>query len=150
IDGLYIAGTSSIALTTADGFIDADAIQLIENDGAGLVVSDSGLEISDNRIGLLQGCSDGQVLKWNDANGEWACASDSGAVSAIINVESNDVPVGTDVDTIDFTSDFSLSASPSNEVNVAIADDVINFTELSDALSLDAATTITNSLAGNF
>jgi hypothetical protein len=150
IDGIFISGTSSVALTTTAGYLDADAIQLTTADGVGLTESDSGLEVSDDAIGLIQGCSDGQVLKWTDGTSSWACANDSGATSAIINVESNDVAVGTDVDTLDFTSDFTLTASPSSEVNISVADDILNFTELADALSLDAATTITNGLAGDF
>jgi DNA-binding transcriptional MerR regulator len=51
-------------------------------DSAGLSSSASGLEFggtSGAQIGLIRGCSDGQVLKWADGTGEWGCGADSGA-----------------------------------------------------------------------
>ncbi len=112
------------------------------------ITNGSGLEVFSGGISLLQGCANGEVLKWNETNDSWECATDSGAASAIINVESNDTPVGANVDTLDFTTDFNLSASPANEVNISIADDILDYGELQDTLDLDA-TTETNLGASN-
>jgi hypothetical protein len=140
--GQIVSGSSLIGLTTATGYLDADAISFISADGAGGNSSASGLETDTDRLGLLQGCANGQVLKWNDTSALWECSNDSGGATAVINVESNELAVGANVDTIDFSTDFVVAASPSNEANVSIADDILNFTELADALTLDAATGI--------
>ncbi|MFZ5425328.1 MAG: MerR family DNA-binding transcriptional regulator, partial [Patescibacteria group bacterium] len=141
VDGQLITGSSVINLTTATGYLDADAIQLL-NLGTGSTASSSGLEVSSDRIGLLQGCANGEVLKWNEASGLWQCATDSGASSAVVLVEENDVSVGTNVGTLDFINVFSLNESPSGEVNIDIADNALNFTELESALTLDTDTSI--------
>ncbi len=150
VDGILYAGSATTALTVASGLIDADAIALTPTtEGLSGISSGSGLAVYSDTLSLLQGCGDGQVLKWNETNDSWECANDTGASFAVVNIENNDVAVGSNVDSIDFSTDFLVTASPSNEANVAIADDILNFTEFSDALTLDAATTITNSLAGN-
>ncbi len=120
VAGTITAGSGGQVITTSAGKIDADAIGLISSDGTGGTSSGSGLEVDTDRLGLLQGCSDGQVLKWNDSNTNWECANDTGATSAVVNIQNNDVAVGTSVDTIDFSTDFSVTASPSNEANIAI------------------------------
>ncbi|MBI5415141.1 hypothetical protein HZA38_06555 [Candidatus Peregrinibacteria bacterium] len=84
ISGLLEAGSSNIAVTLATGMIDADAITLAPNDGAGGTASASGLETGSDGLTLLQGCTDGQLLEWTDAGG-WACAADdnSGGATAL-------------------------------------------------------------------
>lgn len=77
------------ALTSADGLSSTTS-------------SGSGIEVLASGTGLLQGCSDGQVLKWNETTDVWACSADSTTPGA----------------------------------------DTLNFTELSDTLTLDATTTI--------
>ncbi|MBX4191698.1 MAG: hypothetical protein KW804_02790, partial [Candidatus Doudnabacteria bacterium] len=75
--GTIQSGSNNVTITIATGEIDADAIGLITADGTGASSSGSGLETDTDRIGLLQGCSNNQILKWNDATNVWACASDS-------------------------------------------------------------------------
>lgn len=140
--GQIVSGSSTITLTTTAGNLDADAISLISSDGAGGNTSGSGLETDSDRLGLLQGCANGQILKWNDGAAAWECSNDSGAAAAVVNIENNDLAIGTSVDTVDFSTDFLVGASPLNEANVSIGDDVINFTELADSLTLDGATGI--------
>src|SRR4029078_2329057 len=112
-------------------------------DGLSSTISNgSGLEVFSGGLSLLQGCANGELLKWNESNDSWECATDTGATAAVVNVENNDVAVGTNVDTIDFSTDFLVAASPSNEANVSVADDILNFTEFSDSLVLDASTSI--------
>lgn len=40
-------------------------------------VSPSGTEIISDRVTLLQGCSDGQILKWEESSDTWKCQADS-------------------------------------------------------------------------
>lgn len=76
---------------------------LTSSDGLSATTSSgSGIEVLTSGVGLLQGCSDGQILKWNETSDVWACNADSTSPGA----------------------------------------DSLNFTELSDTLSLDATTTI--------
>ncbi|HSX29501.1 MAG TPA: hypothetical protein VLE73_02980, partial [Candidatus Saccharimonadales bacterium] len=39
--------------------------------------SGSGLEVLASGVAMLQGCSDTQILKWNEASDVWACAADA-------------------------------------------------------------------------
>ncbi|QQS39313.1 MerR family DNA-binding transcriptional regulator [Candidatus Woesebacteria bacterium] len=147
IAGDITINSETISDFTGDGLtLSANALTIqtitATNGLSSTVSNGSGLEVFAGGIGLLQGCANGEVLKWNEANDSWECSTDSGAAFAIVNIENNDSTVGVNVDTIDFSSDFSVTASPANEANVTIADDILNFTELSDTLSLDSATSI--------
>ena len=82
VAGTILSGSSNIAITTSAGFLDADALQLISGDGAGAISSGSGLEVDADRLGLIQGCSPDQLLKWNDVTNVWSCAFDVGAAGA--------------------------------------------------------------------
>lgn len=78
--GTLQAGSSNITITVAAGYLDGDALQLT-NAGAGATSSNSGLEVISDKIGLLQGCSDGEILKWTEGTGVWACAVDGGGAA---------------------------------------------------------------------
>jgi hypothetical protein len=79
----------------ADGLLissSAVSIDLLDaNDGTGAIASDSGLEFQgagSDELTLLQGCSDGQVLKWDDVATDWECQADndSGGSTALNNI----------------------------------------------------------------
>lgn len=57
-------------------------IQLLSSaDGTGGVASDSGMETSgagSDELALLQGCADGEILKWDNTATDWECAADGG------------------------------------------------------------------------
>ena len=59
------------------------AIDLLDTaDGTGVTTSNSGLEFSgtgNNELSLLQGCTNNDVLSWNDTTNTWGCSSVSGA-----------------------------------------------------------------------
>src|SRR3989338_9715000 len=74
--GVIQAGSGNEAITLATGKIDADAIELITADGDGGISSASGMETDTDRVGLIQGCADGEVLKWNNGANEWGCQPD--------------------------------------------------------------------------
>ncbi|MBI2049324.1 hypothetical protein HYT32_00190, partial [Candidatus Roizmanbacteria bacterium] len=60
-----------------------DQNDLTSGDGAGGTSSGSGLEAGTGGIGLLQGCADNQILKWNEASSVWECASDRSTVAIV-------------------------------------------------------------------
>jgi len=127
--GSLILGGESLSDLTGNGITlasNALTINLLSTlDGASSITeSFSGLEFqgSTNQLALLQGCTNGQVLKWDDTNSLWACNNDVGGSSGgIIIVQENDVTVSSTADTLDYNgTDFDLTESPSGEINVAI------------------------------
>ncbi len=138
-NGETVSDFTGTGLTLSGGALTLDigSTQL----GIGATGSFSGLEFVGNELTLLQGCANDQILKWNDTLNKWMCSADSGATSAIINVQTNGTPIGTDVDTLNFLTDFDLTDNGSS-IDIAIANDVLNFSELSDSLVLDADTSI--------
>lgn len=72
--GLTMTGTEGaslgILLPSA-----TDALSATTSSGSGLQLLSSGLT-------LLQGCSDGQILKWTEATDLWGCAADGGGAGA--------------------------------------------------------------------
>src|SRR5262249_26713010 len=108
--------------------IDASALSidlLSSSSSAGLNSSRSGLELnigagSKPQLSLLQGCSNGQVLKWDSVNGVWACGSDIGGISsASIQVqEGGNTPIA-GIDTLRFAAnDFDISNAGSTAIIV--------------------------------
>jgi len=57
-------------------------VDFTSTDGAGATSNASGLEEGTGGIGLLQGCSDGQILKWTESTSTWACAADTAGSGA--------------------------------------------------------------------
>jgi hypothetical protein len=75
--GTLTAGSGNEVLTLSTGKIDADALTLTTAaDGGTGTSSGSGLEARSDGVGLLQGCADGQVLKWVESTDTWDCADD--------------------------------------------------------------------------
>ncbi|MGE5041440.1 MAG: MerR family DNA-binding transcriptional regulator, partial [Candidatus Levyibacteriota bacterium] len=105
---------------TGDGLaVNSNALSvdlLSSSASAGLSSSRSGLEFnvgagSKNQLGLLQGCTNGQLLKWDSVNGEWTCGDDIGGVSsAVIKIQEGTNSPITGIDTLRFTApDFDVS-----------------------------------------
>lgn len=74
------SGDATVTVGDGDGVIvgaDDVSLDMISNAaGTGSTSNNSGLEISAaGQLGLLQGCSDGQVLKWNDSASTWDCSA---------------------------------------------------------------------------
>jgi hypothetical protein len=75
INGVLLSATELGRLDAKNANL-VDENDLISGDGAGAVSSGSGLEAGTGGIGLLQGCADNDVLKWNEASAVWECGSD--------------------------------------------------------------------------
>jgi len=56
------AGITNILVTGADG-------------DSSTTISDSGLELIGGLLSLLRGCTNGQVLQWNETTDKWSCAT---------------------------------------------------------------------------
>ena len=78
IGGTITAGSGNTAVTLSTGMIDADAISLVSaTNGFTGTSSASGLATYSDTLSLLQGCSDGQILKWVESTDTWDCGADS-------------------------------------------------------------------------
>lgn len=84
LTGGAASGNATLNITSANGgiVVNADNIALtLQPSGDALSAttsSGSGLEILSGGFALLQGCGDGQVLKWNEATDTWSCSDDAG------------------------------------------------------------------------
>ena len=77
IGGTITAGSGNTVITLGTGMIDADAITLFAGgDGVGITTSATGLETESDGLTLLQGCADGEILKWEETTDTWDCAAD--------------------------------------------------------------------------
>ena len=94
-----LGGSTTVNVASANGgiVVNADNIALTvapsANGLSATTSSGSGLEVVSTGLGLLQGCSDGQILKWNEASDVWECSADvagggGGATTALDNLGS--------------------------------------------------------------
>ncbi len=99
-EGAIIAGSADTVLTLSTGKIDGDALTLIAAaDGGAGTSSGSGLTIRSDGVGLLQGCSDAQVLAWVESTDTWDCSTPSGggANTALSNIASTNLSAALNV-----------------------------------------------------
>ncbi len=84
--GNYVAnltGGNGIAITGTPGegwtpTVDVDL--LAAEDSIGAISNNAGLELAgaaSDKLALLQGCQDGEILKWEETGGLWQCATDA-------------------------------------------------------------------------
>ncbi len=128
------SGNATLNVVSANGgiVVTPDNIALtLQPSGDGLSTttsSGSGLEILAGGITLLQGCSDGQVLKWNETSDTWGCAADAGGtgVGDDILVNGSNANGANFLDTASSGTatgvTWALNTTPSpNEVSISIA-----------------------------
>ncbi|MEK7602479.1 MAG: hypothetical protein AAB472_03265, partial [Patescibacteria group bacterium] len=77
VTGATTISGAELALLDAKTGTLIDDTDLTSGDGAGNTSTGSGLEAGTGGIGLLQGCANNEVLKWNEASSVWACGSSS-------------------------------------------------------------------------
>ncbi|MBI5732406.1 hypothetical protein HY967_00395 [Candidatus Jorgensenbacteria bacterium] len=120
IGGVIQAGSSNVNLTLATGFIDADAITFAPSASTTATSSVTGLQTISDGLTLIRGCASGELLKWNLTSLRWECSSDVSGTGGSITIERNDTLAVQTSTIVDFSSDFSVTESPSNEANVSI------------------------------
>ena len=85
---------------------------LTADDGVGGTSSNSGLELagdSSDQLALLQGCSDAQVLSWDETNNIWECATVSGVSGVSGSGVAGQVAYWTAADTIAGENNLAIS-----------------------------------------
>ena len=123
IGGTITAGSGNTVITLSTGMIDADALTLVSAaDGRTGTSAASGLAVYSDGLSLLQGCSDGEILKWEEDTDTWDCAADnggggSGDITSIGDVASGaafDGTAGTTLTFDDTDGDQTLSYDTTN------------------------------------
>ncbi len=97
-------------------------VDYTSSDGVGGTSTSGGLEQGTGGIGLLQGCADNEILKWNDGTSVWACATDATSAGAgVSTIQEGDSTIEGSASTIDFlAADFTVTSSPAGEANIVI------------------------------
>ena len=119
------------------------ALDYTSADGAGGTSTAGGLEEGTGGVGLLQGCSDGQILKWNDGSAVWACGADadsggSTAWSAIGDASGNGaIAFGSTTQTLDWGV---------MDANASFL--TYNFTNAGTSAGTDSGVVINNAVTG--
>ncbi|QQS44617.1 MerR family DNA-binding transcriptional regulator [Candidatus Roizmanbacteria bacterium] len=128
VDGVIYAGSGTQQITLANGMLNPNALPLITSGTSPTTSSVSGFEILSNQIGLIRGCSNGEVLKWNSTTSRWTCSPDSSGVSGVVDVQQDgSIPAGSadsQFDTINFVNNFNLSENSSGVIDVDLASNI--------------------------
>jgi hypothetical protein len=108
-----LGGTVTINVGAGNGItVNADDITIdltSTTDGLSSTTSSgSGLEVLGSGLTLLQGCSDTQILKWNETTDTWSCSADS---TAAVGADSLDYVDFQDTLDLDVTTTTNLGAS---------------------------------------
>jgi hypothetical protein len=88
-----LGGTTTLNIGAGNGInVNADDIGVrttVATDAlSNTTSSGSGLEVLASGVTLLQGCSDGQILKWNETSDVWACNTDNGNSLSVGTIDS--------------------------------------------------------------
>jgi hypothetical protein len=97
--------------------------------------SGSGIEALATGVALLQGCSDAQVLKWNETTDVWACAADNDTIISEATVESYIF----DADNTGTLSSGTLALGSLSYTGT------LSDTQISDTLTIGATSTVSDS-----
>ena len=136
------AGNGAITIGSSAGEGWSPSVSLaIQSSGNGLSATTSngsGLEITSGGLTMLQGCDDGQILKWNETSDVWACSADTTGASSLIVKEGGTTIVGSASAQNFSGSDFIVTDEGSNVAGIAV--DYVN----SKISRYDASETLTN------
>ena len=121
--------TATLAIGAGEGItVNSDDITIdlvVATDGLSSTTSSgSGLEVLPTGLALIQGCSNGQILAWNEGTDVWECANDGGDGVGIAGLtlsgdSGTDQPIG-DSDTIEIAggTDIATSAGATDTITV--------------------------------
>ena len=116
IDGGSVSLGSSVSLTigAGDGIVigaDTVGINLATSGATGSTSSNSGLEVSSNGLSLLKGCSNNQILKWDDSSSVWNCAADSGGGGSSVWSDLTDPSANLNLSYAEYTTGFNWNTA---------------------------------------
>ncbi len=135
-----LGGTTTLNIGAGNGItVNADDIAVrtaASADGLSSTTSSgSGIEALATGVALLQGCSDAQVLKWNETTDVWACAADNDTIISEATVESYIF----DADNTGTLSSGTLALGSLSYTGT------LSDTQISDTLTIGATSTVSDS-----
>jgi len=123
-EGYLAYDTASNSVLVYDGSSWSEiggSITLATSGTSANTASNSGLELTSGELAMLRGCTDAQILKWNDTSEEWKCSLDVGVGGAgISTVQEANVDKITSATQMDFTNDFNVTDAGGGEAGIAL------------------------------
>lgn len=154
------AGNQAIVYDGSSWTAIGGGVTLTTSSDTSTTSSNSGLELTSDELSLIRGCATDELLKWNDTNKTWACATDVGAAGAslqgaydagntITTTDSRDIDIVLDDTTTD--SNFDINTVADNFVSISRSDGVSTETPTQLLLieNLDIDLTIANGILVN-
>ena len=129
-EGYNATSTQGLAITTADNpsedRVDYTYNVLLATATSTATTSTSGLAFVNFGLGLLGGCSDNEILKWDSSTTDWACDSDTGGAGGDA-FTTIDAPLGTDPVASGADTLVLASAAGVLDITGTVASDNIDF-----------------------
>ena len=139
-----VTGVEGDGLLVTTGVLDVKLLDAADSTGG--TSSRSGLEFGDtgdDELTLLQGCTGGDVIQWNEGTGLWECDADDTGGAGANSFETWDTDLGTDpvadsaTDTIIVTSAIAMTITGADGPESATFD--FDYSNEKDATDIDMA-----------
>ena len=135
-----LGATTTLNIGAGNGInVAADAVSVqtfAATDGLSTTTSSgSGIEVLASGVGLLQGCANNEILKWNETTDVWACAADNDTIISEATVESYIF----DADNTGTLSSGTLALGSLSYTGT------LSDTQISDTLTIGATSTVSDS-----
>lgn len=127
--GLSDGDYGDITVSGTGTALDIDLLAAV-NGASATTSSGSGLESLSGGLALLQGCADGEILKWNESTDVWACGADSGAGSSPFGISAGLITKTTATDRL------SLLYGDAGDVQFDITNIVADVTPTADSMQI--------------
>jgi len=112
VDNTQVTSIDGDGLAITSGELDVDLKTAGEN-GVGSTASVSGLEFESTELTMLQGCSDNEILKWDEGDDDWNCEADATGGGGLSGGTANEVALWVATDTLSSSEIFTFNTGSS-------------------------------------